>query len=542
MIYLVDFIDTTSQTAIDDYLSAHACTIIKVYSAFDKTYLVNTDVDLPHTDIIESIIDDNSSSIKLLDITSISPTNRQLSIMPISSINENDWWKLYSLKDISGISNNTINIPRYGENVNVYLVDSGINSAHQDFMGVNIIKLYSFTNEEPDPYLDTTGHGTALASLISGKNCGITNATIKVVKIFDKNISTKLSDLLGAFDKILSDFLLNPKLACIVNLSWTIDKNEYVENKIQKLIDSGMNVVCAAGNSGLPIDNVTPACMNDVITIGAYNDDFLPCDFSNYSSNIDITNNVVNGGNLDGWAPGMNIQAAMLDGTFGIVGGTSAAAAIHSATLAYNLSRYITDTGNLTNHLQNLDYTSLAGLGLSRQNLLNLSDPKYKNSVNKITTIANTLTIDTHDLSNLKTIIGFKETGQIFAFNPDTTSTVLFDPPLPTNYVIEAGWVIRNWIDIPTDYKIEDYLVTITDTQGKQLVRSLKFVMLSDTFNQVNYLENDPIIKIVAALSCTVLNSTIACSRRSNCGGAGPCFDPNNSTKDAIKYCDCAYQ
>jgi hypothetical protein len=191
-------------------------------------------------------------------------------------------------------------------------------------------------------------------------------------------------DALNAiFNDYTNNFSNSENMGAIVNCSWTIDKNPLIESKIQHMINSGMLFVCAAGNSGMPIDNTTPASMADVLTVGAYNSDFQPCSFSNYTgtSATVLTQGDTNHGALDGWAPGQDIYVAIPGGGYGNASGTSMAAGVLSAVLAYNLSWHLPEFR--TAMPSNFFMTSGS---LSRRGLLNLSDPKYAQSVNRIAT------------------------------------------------------------------------------------------------------------------------------------------------------------
>ncbi len=60
--------------------------------------------------------------------------------------------------------------------VQIGIIDSGINKNHISLSEANISNIYSrdFTNETDDPFLDKIGHGTAVASVISGRVSGST--------------------------------------------------------------------------------------------------------------------------------------------------------------------------------------------------------------------------------------------------------------------------------------------------------------------------------------------------------------------------------
>jgi len=148
-----------------------------------------------------------------------------------------------------------------------------------------------------------------------------------------------------------------------------------------------MYVIAAAGNNGAPITDVTPASIPDVLTIGAFGQDLTPSTFSNYTGGSDIsyTADDVNYGALDAWAPGEMIWAANKNGGYGYIAGTSAATAIASASFAYNMNCRLYSDG-LVNETAKLPPNVLTIDTALREGILDLSDPKYSDSVNSIVT------------------------------------------------------------------------------------------------------------------------------------------------------------
>lgn len=394
MNYILDFKNEVSQEVINSYISRHQLEIIKTYNNFDKVFLVNGTVVPFEQDILENVQEDSIDKINLLDNIDISALEISYSNVNLSS--NNDWWKVAVLKDVDfDQENQTIN--RLGSRITIYLVDSGVNTSHSEFAGTNIQNLFSFNNN----FDDNRGHGTALASVMTGSTCGISNAKIKVVKIFDTTQSTLQSDMLSAFDVIADDFLQNGSTPSIINLSWTISKNNFIESKINSLIDLGLIIICAAGNSGVPISNVTPASMSKVIKVGAFNQNLDPCDFSNYQggSIISVTEGSTNFNmtdNLFGWAPGEMIYSANRLGGYGYSAGTSLSSAIASAILAHNIDYALTDDKKIgydyfeffqTNRLNLMLYITTMLL-FTRKNILNLS-LDYSEATNRVSTLVN---------------------------------------------------------------------------------------------------------------------------------------------------------
>lgn len=405
MKYIIDFKDTVLQHEIDNHIlstaNTHNIRIVRHFSGFGNVFLVEADVRPELSDLIESVIDDEDNALRLMGVDLILTDSIETTTFNIDDTK--NWWKVASINTLDfdeTIHTHTIR----GFNSTVYILDSGIEENHPEFEGVDITLLHSFNGN----FTDTKGHGTGLASLISGKTCGLTGASLKVVKIFDVNQATLQSDLLHALDAVLADYTANGRKPSVANLSWGIPKNDYINSKIQVLIDQGIFVVAASGNAGVPIGDVTPASIPNVLTVGSYDQSLKPCDFSNYTgeSIISFNQQDINTGALDGWAPGEQIWVAGLNGTYGFVAGTSASAAIASGAIAYNFSKYTDTLGNAPDHFGNhktitesliknwkpslngpdLNLTPFVGIGISRPNLLDLSDPKYSSSVNRVVT------------------------------------------------------------------------------------------------------------------------------------------------------------
>lgn len=403
MRYILEFQPWASVEQIQEYLNELDGNTLKQWSRFDHTVLVESSEVPSVTSVVQRVIEDSESHLQLLDFPQDLEIDKKRAFLdgdptapPItfSTTNQQDWWKNFVLMTPE-FQEETVSIYRRGQGINVYVFDSGITHDHPEFAETQIEDIWTVT---PGDYSDPHGHGTAIASVISGQQCGLSAAKIKVVKIFRSDRGTYLSEFLDALETVLDH--MNPNGVNIMNCSWSIAKNEYIEEKIRQLIDKNMLVVAAAGNSGAEIGDVTPASMSDVLAVGSYNSDLLPSNFSNYVGNSEIsyTNGEVNHGPVNTWAPGEQVWSATRTGGYGYVAGTSISAAIASMILAVRFSGFVhTASGDLlpgysgrkiriTNHV--LDDPHPTGLHtiyanvIGKANLLDLSDPKYAGSTN----------------------------------------------------------------------------------------------------------------------------------------------------------------
>lgn len=514
--YLIDFNNETSEEEIQQYFQTNQCSQIKVFNRLDNTYYVRAETHPPLTSIVTTVVNDDDSHLQLLNVVEI-PLIVPSGTTTMDSTDDHNWWKLYSLNSID-LDQDQITVSKFGKGINVYLVDSGIDNAHPEFTNRDVNLLFSFTGE----FSDTNGHGTALGSLLVGNTCGMTDSTLNVVKIFDKNTPTRQSDLLNAFDAILADSELSLNKVSVVNLSWSIPKNSFIESKIQCLINSGLLIVVSSGNSGIPISDVTPASMPNVLTIGSYGQNFLPSDFSNYTNSaVDCTQNLTNFGELDSWAPGENIYIATTGNNgYSLAAGTSLSAAIYSGAMAYNLSQYLTSTGELPLAFKMTDGTDIINISeisyFDRKGLLDLSDVRYASSVNKICSyrdIVSSLSIDENQLlGQTVRLLAYpnKFTSRKWIYSNSAQSyEVLGD--LPNGITFEGTFIN---VAVPSepvseqhvDYHIIPVKINLRNSDSS-VTKNIEVIVIGALFDPSSLDESDPILALTLDVSCKSFGS-----------------------------------
>lgn len=473
--YLIDFKNSVEESAIQSYLIDNQCTLIKQYLKFEKVYLITSENRPPLTDIVESIQEDQVVvSISPLEINPVQYTPPLKMNLDIES--EKDWWKVYSIRNIDLLEKNT-SVDIYGEGVNVYIMDSGIDIAHTEFIDQNISLLYSITND----YTDETGHGTAITSIIAGKTCGLTCPNIKIIKLWDSTHQALQSQILSALDAILLDSLNSNSMPSVVNMSWGIAKNSYIDSKIEILLDADIIVVAAAGNTGVPINDITPASIPRVITVGSYGPDFIPSNFSSYTDPtiVNLSQQPTNHGELDVWAPGEKIYAAQINGGYGFVAGTSFSSAIYTGEVIHTMSQHLF---RLSMNGTSVIYEILNRL--DRIGLLDLSDTKYINSKNKICTYTKNYQRDSSMVINIRNLLLWAKVGQeryVPFYIPEKTVSYELIGVIPEGIRIQDEFLIY----APTE-----------ETQGLEKIEQFKFQIRLSNIDQTEFLNNITLIKI----------------------------------------------
>jgi hypothetical protein len=197
----------------------------------------------------------------------------------------------------------------YKSKPELYIMDTGIDFSHPEFdypsfEGVDFYTCF------PGTYADDVGHGTAVTSMAVGKNLGIANnCKVLNVKMGSVSGSASILQVGQAIDAIVAAASADPLKTRIVNMSWGTARSAYLDAKVQGLLDLGITVICAAGNDGIDVADVSPAGIVDVITVAAMDQYDIPCGFNNISpSDAGVTTG--HGQALDLFAPGAALVVA----------------------------------------------------------------------------------------------------------------------------------------------------------------------------------------------------------------------------------------
>lgn len=212
-----------------------------------------------------------------------------------------------------------------GKGVTVAVADSGIMS-HPEFNGKNI-QGQDFTMS--GFITDIKNHGTGVAGVIGARGLRFTgiapNASILVYKIDDGSRLVGPQAAVSALNAIFDYNQQNPnqKIA-VVNLSYGASGGGSVPltNAINRLHDSGVVIVCPAGNDGFPGVHY-PANLDTTLAVGA-----LASDQRNVYAHSSF------GPQLDFIAPGDRVYTTSNDGGYTLMSGSSVAAGFVSAAAA----------------------------------------------------------------------------------------------------------------------------------------------------------------------------------------------------------------
>jgi subtilisin family serine protease len=362
-------------------------------------HVVDSEFGLALYDELNGAVDqaDSKASLVLLDITDNSqfPPNYQWGRLRLISKNrpfETEWHTAESYHFTS---------------TNLVIMDSGINFDHREFEGLKTEDFYTLPRFSND-YRDQVGHGTSVASLAAGVNLGV-NQQVNLLncKVASNTHLPNALEIYNALMAIYNRFLSDPFTPMVVNMSWVIEKNNFINHQIENMIEAGIGIVCAAGNKGMDVSLLTPAGIKNVVTVAASDYDDVGAGFNDFSTyDLDLVTN--HGLSIDIFAPGVDVIAAsgMSTSSYIMVSGTSASAGYVSGCMSAIMSMVPQTFGNDAKEIL-IDYSTKGAL------LLDLDLYSYKQN-----NLAFLITADIgHSLSSSTYYLGY-----VLSVS-DTTST-----------------------------------------------------------------------------------------------------------------------
>ena len=181
----------------------------------------------------------------------------------------------------------------YGFGVHVYVIDTGIRSTHVEFGG-RAQKVHDSIGDGQNGN-DCAGHGTHVAATIAGSTYGVAKyARLYAVRVLDCGGSGTYSQVIDGVDWVTAH-RVKPAVA---NMSLGGTAYAPLDTAINAMINHGVVLVVAAGNSNLNACNYSPARVPGAITVGATDSTDARAYYSNWGKCLDI------------FAPGSNITSA----------------------------------------------------------------------------------------------------------------------------------------------------------------------------------------------------------------------------------------
>lgn len=219
-------------------------------------------------------------------------------------------WGLDRIDDRSGLDD-SFEAPNDGAGVHTYIVDTGVNTKHNEFQG-RIGNGFSAV-EDSNGFEDCNGHGTHVAGTVAGTVYGVAKkATIHPVRVLNCEGSGYTSGVIAGVEWVGNNHI-KPAVA---NMSLGGSASQTLDDAMKIAIGKGVSFVVAAGNSNDDACTGSPSGVDVAITVGATDNLDNRASFSSYGDCVDV------------FAPGVGITSAWKDGVdaTNTISGTSMAA------------------------------------------------------------------------------------------------------------------------------------------------------------------------------------------------------------------------
>jgi subtilisin family serine protease len=247
-------------------------------------------------------------------------------------------------------------------NVNVYVIDTGVDPSHPD---LNVVQFVSFAKGQ-GKNTDCNGHGTHVAGTIAAKDdtqgvVGVApGAPIHAVKVLNCQGSGQWSWVISGIDWVTANHGAN----AVANMSLGGGANQAVDDAVRNSAASGVFYALAAGNSGADACGQSPAragTTDGVATVAAIDSSSQEASWSNYGSCVDI------------WAPGVDVYSTYAGGGYTTLSGTSMASPHVAGGGALYLSGHSATPAGVENALKsaavNAGTLSKDGRAIMRENV-----------------------------------------------------------------------------------------------------------------------------------------------------------------------------
>lgn len=190
-----------------------------------------------------------------------------------------------------------------GRDVNIYVVDTGVRTTHQEFTGRvlpgrNFVSSGGFLfggSVNPDDFEDCNGHGTHVAGTAAGSTYGVAKqANVVPVRVLNCYGSGSTSAVIAGIDWVAG----NHQKPAVANLSLGGFTSTALDTAVANAVDAGVTMVVAAGNDNANACNGSPNRVPEALTVGATTHQDQRSSFSNFGACVDL------------FAPGSDITSA----------------------------------------------------------------------------------------------------------------------------------------------------------------------------------------------------------------------------------------
>ncbi|MFD7896449.1 S8 family peptidase [Streptomyces sp. NPDC059743] len=170
-----------------------------------------------------------------------------------------------------------------GEGVTAYVIDTGVRITHQDFEGR---ATYGYDAIDGDNSADDGyGHGTHVAGTIAGAAHGVAKkAKIVSVRVLDDSGFGTTEQVIAGIDWVAA----NHQGPSVANMSLGGGADPALDEAVRNAIATGVTFGVAAGNNSFDASQISPARVEEAITVASSTVDDAQSYFSNFGPLVDI--------------------------------------------------------------------------------------------------------------------------------------------------------------------------------------------------------------------------------------------------------------
>lgn len=250
---------------------------------------------------------DKATALKMAQHSAIAYIEHD-EVVSLYGTQNNPTWGIDRVDQRGSSLNNQYVYDTTASNVNVYVIDTGVNN-HSDFGG-RVYSGWDFIDNDSNSS-DCQGHGTHVAGTVASATWGVAkSARVYGVRVLNCQGSGSNSGIISGMDWVAQ----NHQKPAVANMSLGGGASSAVDNAVSNLVNAGVVTVVAAGNDNSNACNYSPARASSAITVGSTAQGDSRSSFSNYGNCVDI------------FAPGSNITSTSQSGGSTTMSGTSMAA------------------------------------------------------------------------------------------------------------------------------------------------------------------------------------------------------------------------
>jgi subtilisin family serine protease len=192
-----------------------------------------------------------------------------------------------------------------GAGVRVYVIDTGIRTAHTQFGGRAAVSFDALGGNGQD----CNGHGTHVSGTIGGSTFGVAKSSLlRAVRVLNCSGSGSTSGVIAGVDWVRN----NHQAPAVANMSLGGGASTALDNAVNNLHNANVTIVVAAGNSNANACNSSPARAANAVTTGSTTTSDARSSFSNFGTCVDLF--APGSSILSAWATS-NTATATLSGT-----------------------------------------------------------------------------------------------------------------------------------------------------------------------------------------------------------------------------------